>query len=862
MADEDSPLSTFVQSIRRDLNCVSDMDRNVRRNSLQRLHKRLTQKQTLPPTPVLQEAWDNDILPILVKSVSDNAESCRELAVQLLVFGIQNSIVVEQTMALCLSPLIERIGNLPMKEDSEEVRLLLIQLVKSLVLSCSLEMLSTNLEPIVQILKSSLADQYHEIKKEACDVIHSVIGRTKNFTQQSLESLLKASIPNLKHPHSKVRLATLQGINMIMKCNVPADTVSALLIPVTEALVFDHSERVRKYFLESVAEWICCGFEESNDNDDHVNLSIFRTKLSHLLPLLICGIFDASKEIGSTALALAENIGHVYTTCATNRRHNSGTADDAADNEMEYHLLLPSPFKERPGRTCCIMVQDFLEELIPHIKNSLQEWAETTKLYGARLLLAVLVFAEQQIAPYLHSIIPTLCSAVGDNNVCIAKLIVASSHILGWQTSPSSWMSQIVGQVSSSNASSVQVANGLVIMSGLLYGTKKHTGNDGLAKEVLKALINLNLQFNSHASVHNQTLAILQNLLKVFGANYSTCSSDILFILVQIQCFGSNLSQKQAVADIEKALADVMGFTSVRSLYESQAELLLGMIIADHETWSTHVHGQALFHAFLQKISNLAGPYLERLLPVLKGCVQPERDPSLRLKLLQILDELFEIEELAVWWYSLASTVLGQIILPCGVWRVGKIGAAIRHAAMVAFGTFLRMNLCSQHDLETHLLSDQVLPVVLSCLEEDYYVDVRIVTCHVLQELLRISGNSLTDKQRGDVQKALQKRLDDSSDGVRLRILPAISLFFRTMPSSYSDASIRSFAANILVHMDDSNVEIRESVFKALQVCTSLRPAILEDLIKSKRDQHEKTEYCDRLLDQAASLQIMEATNA
>lgn len=39
----------------------------------------------------------------------------------------------------------------------------------------------------------------------------------------------------------------------------------------------------------------------------------------------------------------------------------------------------------------------------------------------------------------------------------------------------------------------------------------------------------------------------------------------------------------------------------------------------------------------------------------------------------QLLDELFEILELAQYWSSLAAVVLGQILLPCGVWSVGKV---------------------------------------------------------------------------------------------------------------------------------------------------------------------------------------------
>jgi hypothetical protein len=93
--------------------------------------------------------------------------------------------------------------------------------------------------------------------------------------------------------------------------------------------------------------------------------------------------------------------------------------------------------------------------------------------------------------------------------------------------------------------------------------------------------------------------------------------------------------------------------------------------------------------------------------------------------LLQLLDELFEIPELASSWSLYAPTILSEILVPCGVWSVGKVnfllfllkyltvaffrktyiskfrlllqvGAAIRHAAIVGIWTFLRRGLCTQ----------------------------------------------------------------------------------------------------------------------------------------------------------------------
>ncbi|MCO5584529.1 hypothetical protein L7F22_038457 [Adiantum nelumboides] len=315
-----------------------------------------------------------------------------------------------------------------------------------------------------------------------------------------------------------VRIATLHGINAIMRSKVPPNVVLTLLVPAVQDLVFDQTEKVRKFFFHSVAEWLGYEFEGSHFIEDKSRLLNCNDWVPKLLPLLLYGIFDNSAEVGTTALLLVEGIGKLYAAYSTSIENimticdsqderaykSNGRSHCARDVEMEYQLLLPAPFKGRPGEGCCMLVQAFLKELIGPIKDNLQEWSEITRCGAARLLLALLVMAEQRAGAYLHLIVPALSSAVGDDNLCIAKLLVESAHILGWHTSPHAWLPLVLGQVASSAANSAQVTNKLVVLSGLLYGTQKQAADKDLAKEVIQHLINVNSRFPQHESIHHQ----------------------------------------------------------------------------------------------------------------------------------------------------------------------------------------------------------------------------------------------------------------------------------------------------------------------------------------------------------------------
>jgi len=53
-----------------------------------------------------------------------------------------------------------------------------------------------------------------------------------------------------------------------------------------------------------------------------------------------------------------------------------------------------------------------------------------------------------------------------------------------------------------------------------------------------------------------------------------------------------------------------------------------------------------------------------------------------------------------------------------------------------------------------------------------------------------------TGEQRTKLIKVLTKRMDDSSNTIRLAILPSVAMFFTTMPSTFSDSEVNAFVSH------------------------------------------------------------------
>jgi hypothetical protein len=95
------------------------------------------------------------------------------------------------------------------------------------------------------------------------------------------------------------------------------------------------------------------------------------------------------------------------------------------------------------------------------------------------------------------------------------------------------------------------------------------------------------------------------------------------------------------------------------------------------------------------------GPYckvltgnLEGLVILLSCVMQRDREPTLRLALLRTMDAVFEDAARGAAFVPVAGVVVEKLIQESLVWKVGKVAAAVRYAAVVCIGGVLQGVTC------------------------------------------------------------------------------------------------------------------------------------------------------------------------
>ena len=145
MANEDLNYSEILlRNISRNINGLSDENRNTRKRSLISINKEFNEyKDKL--TPDDYQKVMGEIIGPLVKCLSDPVEKCRCLVLEFILENI--SMVTDYSVFLSniLPIFVQRLGQIDIVEPSEEIRLSCVELMRKFILLCKV-----NIAPFVQ----------------------------------------------------------------------------------------------------------------------------------------------------------------------------------------------------------------------------------------------------------------------------------------------------------------------------------------------------------------------------------------------------------------------------------------------------------------------------------------------------------------------------------------------------------------------------------------------------------------------------------------------------------------------------------------------------------------------------------------
>ncbi|XP_061079679.1 dynein axonemal assembly factor 5 [Conger conger] len=820
-----------LRALARHLNCLNEDSKNTRKRALESIRRETFEKSL--SSDVLQEVFAS-ILKSLLKCLSDPMERCRETAIQMIGDFIRSVPKPEDCLPYLIPAFTHRLGGKEILEPAEELRLSMVEVLSLTVEVCG-SRLAPYLDDMVKILQRTIVDPYPEVKKETCKCTVNFARSIPAHFHMQAESLVKPLMQTVSHQHSRVRVAVVEATGAVIQYSSgkPVDDVLSHLAQ----RLFDDSPQVRKAVTAVVGGWLL-------DLPDRYSF------FHKLIPLLLTSLTDEVPEIRLLAEDLWRRTGAQW------EKENEQDLKDKLDFLLEPPAHYP-PGVERPGLGCRELVSRNLSKLLPAVGRDLGDWLAGTRAKTARLLSVLLLHSEDHSTQHLQPLLATLYRGCADGEPAVVQSCLESAELLGRFVHPEVSLKLLLAHAENASSSSSSSAS-LAVLAAVLRGGSGHALRPHLLR-IGDALAHPDLWHESQQCVYVQVLGCVQALLGVCEGDCGPISLQLLQVLLTVRSLSTEPQLWSTVEETTGALCSELGLAGEAELYRQHMPQLIGWLSQTQRAWTNHSIQRLQLQVLVVQSGPVIGEFLPLLMPLLQDCVQPSRDPEMRLHLFTLLSKLLldapnTLDSQGKFSEHL-EVFLRELLLPNLEWHAGRTAAAIRTTALSCLYALLQGGGVSAQQLQA--VQAQLTPRVLAALDEDSQTS-RLLASRSLLTLLRLIGPNLHPDCLNTIYPELLKRADDSSQEVRSVCLSALGCWFSSVGQSYDrqvcGPHLQLLFQQLLLHMDDPEGSVQDHVLDVLKAGSSVHPELLRQEVEAVRDKQRSPSRCDQLLHHLQSI--------
>ena len=370
----------ILKVLARPMNTLSGENKVARRKALEKIICESVQRDPVLEKDKLQKVAV-EVHRHVAMVLSDESERCRELAISL-IKDFMLMIPQPNVLFSSIFPiLVERLAQKDIKEDSEELRL---QLVQILILTIQLAQTGAvqYLYDYVQILKVTIADPFAEVKKESCKCAALLAKTIPAYFHQHSENLVNPLLTQISHQHSKVRSAVILCLGDVIRYgnNKSVEDV----ISHFAQRIFDPIPAVRTALINVIGDWM-------------LNLPDRYSFWHRMIPLLLSSLDDSQTEIRELGVEFWHRAGRQF------EEENETELKDKLDFSIEMPAWYPSDVS-RPCIGCRVLIYRNFGKFIHGIQNDISDWVVETRVKTSSLLYQCLLNVEDSVTQFLAKV--------------------------------------------------------------------------------------------------------------------------------------------------------------------------------------------------------------------------------------------------------------------------------------------------------------------------------------------------------------------------------------------------------------------------------------------------------------------------
>ncbi|KAM6079460.1 dynein axonemal assembly factor 5 isoform 1-T1 [Theristicus caerulescens] len=814
-----------AQALSRPLSCLQEPDcgRAARLRALEAIRAEVQERPL--SGAVVQEVFGAQLVRPLARClVGDAAERCRELALQLLRHGLSHGDRPGEALPVLLPALAQRLCPPQGFEPSEELRLGLVQLLSLLLQRCGASV-APYLTDVIRILQATLLDHYAEVRRESCRcAVACAQAMPEHFHMQS-ESLIKPLMQTISHQHYRVRVDVIQATGAVIQFG-NGKSVDDVLSHLAQRL-FDEIPKVRHAVTTVIGEWL-------------LHLRDRYSYFHKLIPLLLGSFTDEIPENMKLAWTYWEKIGLQW------EKENEEDLKDKMDFSVS-----PSHYPEgvtRPGLGCRELVSRNLSKILPGLCHDITDWVESTRIKASQLLYTLLLHAEDHITQHMELLLRTLYQACLDEESDVVKNCVKAAELIGTFVSPKVSLRLITSAFGKTPKPSC-----IMVLTAVIRGSPKEILQPHLT-DLGNTLSQAGVcQRSEEVFYMEQLLCCVQALTEVCQEDCKEISLQLMKVLVTIMAIPCSQQLKEKVQETMSSLAEVQELDSFLYLYKQHIIQLMEWVSVSCDCWTCYSPEILQLDVIATHSGPVIGEALNDFILILKTCLQPNKDPQMRLKLFTVLSQLLQKASETInsqgLFPSYLETVIKDILAPNLQWHAGRTAAAIRTTAVSCLWALIRCEMLSPKEILK--VKDGLMPQIIAAMDEDSKIT-RLMACRIVGVFLKVCGKQFDEDKFTNIYTEVLKRLDDASCDVRLAAAHTLTNWFKSLKDSDVKSAMESHIEflyqELLIHLDDPDQNTQNAILEVLKEGSVLYPELLVREIEGVVHKHQTPVYCNQLL--------------
>ena len=739
----------------------------------------------------------------------------------------------EEALPYLMPVVVMRLGDKEIVEESEEVRLLLVNLLLAVIDKCPAKSLNLYLDDYVIALTRTIVDPYAEVKKQSCKCLSAIAVAVPERFLSGSKPLHKPLIATLGHQHSRVRVQAIKAIESLCLYGA-TDAINDFMLCLAQKSM-DQAPTVRRALYESVGKWM-------------VDLKDRYSFWHKLLTLMLNGINDEVPEIQKLCTGLFHAAGRLWET----------ENEDSIKDMLDFGKGATDPTALPLG--CRILVERELCKILPGLLKDLCDWTSQIRRQSAKLLLSLLQYAETKATIHIEKLLGGYYKSVRDEEPDISDTIVKCVEVTGKFTEPSTWIKHTVPRLGATGVSSTEMIGQLIVLGGLIRGAD-NAAVDVCLPDIAEALTNEDVCGVANPELLDEMFLLINDMLDATPKCSPDLSRPLFDAMINARAVSSHMDQ-EFTATMTR-MAELQGL-DLQGLYKAHTHDLLQLLFATHKDWTKHSHDRAVFDALLLRAGAALGDEVEAVMEIFHCNFNVDKDPEVRLSFFSLLGKLFSNADSnlnATGKFDFSERVMAEIVVPNCVWQNGRIPAAIRTAAAACFWALLRSGLVKKEHFAKTIVA--LVPQVQCCVDDEY-PETRMTFCKILEMLLLAYPEGFNEDYAAydrlhSMYADLLKRLDDNDDSIRLVVLKTWHAYAKCISGKKYDTGlykvhIEAMVKGLLIHLDDPEPPIQEAVGVVLRELAPVLPELVASHAKAAKAKHRHPQLCEQLQTFAESL--------